>query len=41
VEPFLLKIGFVVRTSGGRKATDAARQHLGLAASADKQPKLM
>lgn len=29
VEPFLLKIGFVARTSSGRRATDLARQHLG------------
>ena len=30
VEPFLLKKGFVIRTSSGRKATDLAREHLGL-----------
>jgi Holliday junction DNA helicase RuvB len=29
VEPFLLKIGFLVRTSSGRKATDLAHGHLG------------
>jgi len=29
VEPFLLKIGFLVRTSSGRKATDLAHKHLG------------
>lgn len=29
VEPFLLKIGFLTRTSTGRKATEAARRHLG------------
>jgi Holliday junction DNA helicase RuvB len=29
VEPFLLKIGFVVRTPTGRKATAAAYEHLG------------
>lgn len=30
VEPYLLKIGFLARTSTGRKATPAAYQHLGL-----------
>ncbi|MBI2466847.1 MAG: Holliday junction branch migration DNA helicase RuvB, partial [Candidatus Rokubacteria bacterium] len=29
VEPYLLKIGFVVRSPNGRKATAAAYQHLG------------
>ena len=29
VEPFLLKIGFVMRTSSGRKASEAAYRHLG------------
>ena len=29
VEPYLLKIGFVVRTPGGRRATPVAFQHLG------------
>ncbi len=29
VEPFLLKIGFLVRTSSGRKTTDLAHRHLG------------
>ncbi len=28
VEPYLLKIGFVMRTSTGRKTTEAARKHL-------------
>jgi Holliday junction DNA helicase RuvB len=28
VEPFLLKIGLVLRTSSGRKASDFAYQHL-------------
>jgi holliday junction DNA helicase RuvB len=31
VEPFLLKIGFVVRTPSGRRATPAAYPHLGVA----------
>ena len=31
VEPFLLKIGFVVRGPSGRKATAQAYQHLGYA----------
>lgn len=30
VEPYLLKIGLIMRTSSGRKAADAAYQHLGL-----------
>jgi len=29
VEPYLLKIGMVIRTSSGRKASDAAYRHLG------------
>jgi Holliday junction DNA helicase RuvB len=29
VEPFLLKIGLVIRTSSGRKASQAAYEHLG------------
>jgi holliday junction DNA helicase RuvB len=31
VEPFLLKIGMVMRTSSGRKASEAAYRHLGYA----------
>jgi Holliday junction DNA helicase RuvB len=34
VEPFLLKIGFLVRTPNGRKATPPAYAHLGVAAPA-------
>ncbi len=30
VEPYLLKIGLIMRTSSGRKAADTAYQHLGL-----------
>jgi len=30
VEPFLLKIGFVIRTPSGRRATEKAYRHLGL-----------
>jgi Holliday junction DNA helicase RuvB len=29
VEPYLLKIGFILRTSSGRKASEAAYRHLG------------
>jgi len=29
VEPYLLKIGFIIRTSSGRKASEAAYRHLG------------
>ena len=31
VEPYLLKIGMVIRTSSGRRVSDAAYRHLGLA----------
>jgi Holliday junction resolvasome RuvABC ATP-dependent DNA helicase subunit len=33
VEPFLLKIGFIVRTPGGRKATHSGVAHVGASAS--------
>ena len=29
IEPYLLKIGFLTRTSSGRKASEAAFRHLG------------
>jgi Holliday junction DNA helicase RuvB len=29
VEPYLLKIGFILRTSSGRKASEASYKHLG------------
>jgi Holliday junction DNA helicase RuvB len=29
VEPYLLKIGMVIRTSSGRKASEKAYRHLG------------
>jgi Holliday junction DNA helicase RuvB len=45
VEPFLLKIGFVVRTASGRKVTADAYTHLGLEPPADsdlgRQQKLL
>ena len=37
VEPFLLKIGFVNRTPGGRRATDLARAHLDYTPQGDQQ----
>ncbi|MGH7319140.1 MAG: Holliday junction branch migration DNA helicase RuvB [Candidatus Rokuibacteriota bacterium] len=37
VEPYLLKIGFVVRSPNGRKATPAAYQHLGYRPDAPRQ----
>jgi Holliday junction DNA helicase RuvB len=42
VEPYLLKIGFVVRTPNGRRVTRAAYQHLGrpVPAAASGQPEL-
>jgi Holliday junction DNA helicase RuvB len=30
VEPYLLKIGFILRTSSGRKVSEAACKHLGV-----------
>ena len=38
VEPYLLKIGFVIRTSRGRMATQRAYDHLGIAAPAPVPP---
>jgi Holliday junction DNA helicase RuvB len=35
VEPFLLKIGFIIRTPQGRRTTPEGLSHLGLAATAD------
>jgi holliday junction DNA helicase RuvB len=40
VEPYLLKIGFLARTSTGRKATAAAYQHLGLMPPPARQGRL-
>jgi Holliday junction DNA helicase RuvB len=34
VEPYLLKIGFITRTSSGRKTSEAAYRHLGIAVQA-------
>jgi holliday junction DNA helicase RuvB len=36
VEPFLLKTGFLIRTSQGRKASEKAFKHLGIAYTAKK-----
>ena len=38
VEPYLLKIGFVIRTSRGRMATQRAYDHLGVKAPAPQPP---
>jgi Holliday junction DNA helicase RuvB len=38
VEPFLLKIGFVLRTARGRMATQAAYDHLGISRKAPEPP---
>ena len=38
VEPFLLKIGFVIRTARGRMATQAAYDHLRIAKEAPEPP---
>ena len=35
IEPYLLKIGFAIRTSSGRKASQAAYKHLGLSFQKD------
>jgi Holliday junction DNA helicase RuvB len=42
VEPYLLKIGFIVRTPNGRRVTREAYAHLGLTApaTASGQPEL-
>lgn len=41
VEPYLLQLGFLERTSQGRQATPHAYEHLGLKVPADGQPKLL
>jgi Holliday junction DNA helicase RuvB len=41
VEPYLLKEGFVTRTASGRRATSAAYRHLGIAAGAGAQERLL
>ena len=38
VEPYLLKIGFVIRTSRGRQATQRAYDHLGVSVPAPEPP---
>jgi Holliday junction DNA helicase RuvB len=40
VEPYLLQLGFLDRTSQGRVATVQAYEHLGMAYSSDQQAKL-
>ena len=40
-EPFLVQVGFLQRTSSGRKATPAAYQHLGVAPPAGAQGNLL
>ena len=41
VEPYLLQLGFLERTSQGRTATKLAYEHLGLAYTDDSQPRLL
>src|SRR5579872_845496 len=44
VEPYLIQIGFVQRTAGGRKATAKAKRHLGIpvgATATEQQPRLL
>lgn len=41
VEPYLLKIGMIVRTSSGRKAAEAAYKHLGLCFQSAQDQKKM
>lgn len=41
VEPYLMQLGFLDRTSQGRVATPAAYEHLGLEAPRGQQPKLL
>jgi Holliday junction DNA helicase RuvB len=38
VEPYLLKIGFVIRTTRGRMATSRAYEHLGISGAAPEPP---
>ncbi len=40
VEPFLLKNGYLKRTSRGREATELARKHLGIASLKSRRPEL-
>ncbi|MBW2368291.1 MAG: Holliday junction branch migration DNA helicase RuvB [Deltaproteobacteria bacterium] len=40
VEPYLLKIGFIIRTSSGRKAAESAYTHLGQCVQKDVQKKM-
>ena len=40
IEPFLLKIGFLIRTSAGRKATPLAYEHLKIPLPSSSQSKL-
>jgi holliday junction DNA helicase RuvB len=41
VEPYLLKQGFVIRTASGRRATEAARRHLGMPPGPSVQERLL
>jgi len=41
VEPYLMQLGFLERTSQGRVATPAAYQHIGLEPPRQRQPKLL
>ncbi|MCL0050858.1 Holliday junction branch migration DNA helicase RuvB [Dehalococcoidia bacterium] len=41
VEPFLLKMGFVIRTPAGRRVGEPARAHLGYAAEGGGQQRLL
>ncbi|MBT9159284.1 MAG: Holliday junction branch migration DNA helicase RuvB [Dehalococcoidia bacterium] len=41
VEPFLLKMGFVIRTPAGRRVGEMARAHLGYAAEGGGQQRLL
>jgi Holliday junction DNA helicase RuvB len=41
VEPYLLQLGFLERTSQGRVATQSAYEHLGLESPKESQPRLL
>ncbi|MCL0060972.1 Holliday junction branch migration DNA helicase RuvB [Dehalococcoidia bacterium] len=41
VEPFLLKVGFVIRTPAGRRVGEPARAHLGQAGNSGEQQRLL
>jgi len=41
VEPYLMQLGFLDRTSQGRVATQLAYEHLGVTKNENEQPRLL